>query len=71
MIKFMLLDPTGVSTLRATRGIGLGGTNQVATGVGVGVLPAKDVIPIALANAQRASSAPGLFNVGYCFISVE
>ena len=37
MIKSMLLDPTGVSTLRATRGVGLGGTNQVATGVGVGV----------------------------------
>ena len=33
----MLLDPTGVSTLRVTRGVGLGGTIQVVTGVGVGV----------------------------------
>ena len=31
----MLLDPMGVE--RMTRGVGLGGTNQVATGVGVGV----------------------------------
>ena len=37
----------------------------------LGVLPATDVMPIALANAQRPSLAPGLFNVGYCFISVE
>ena len=37
MIVSMLLDPTGVSTLRVTRGVGLGGTNQVATAVGVGV----------------------------------
>ena len=36
----MLLDPTGVATLRATRGVGLGGTNQVATGVGVDDEPA-------------------------------
>jgi hypothetical protein len=33
----MLLNPTGVSTLRVTRGVGLGGTIQLATGVGVGV----------------------------------
>ena len=37
MLKSMLLDPMGVATLRATRGFGLGGTNQVATAVGVGV----------------------------------
>ena len=37
MVVSMLLDPTGVSTLRVTRGVGLGGTIQVATGVGVGV----------------------------------
>jgi hypothetical protein len=35
MIKFMLLDPIGVDS--TTRGVGLGGTIQVATAVGVGV----------------------------------